>query len=76
METLRTIERKDNASWTKVQMKELVPGDVFRMFEPTGEPVGWKGFEWKVIGDPYTMTNENGVRTWGIDVEEILEENE
>jgi hypothetical protein len=73
MSELRKLEKKTGGHWVESSMKELVPGDVFRMFEPTGEAVVWKGTEWKVIGDPYRVVNEKGVHTWGVDVEEILE---
>lgn len=73
MEVTRRVEKKTGGHWVVSSMQELVPGDVFRMFESTGEPVVWKGTEWKVTSDPYVCTNENDVETWGIDVEEILE---
>lgn len=51
---MRTVEKKENDSWIKVRMQELVPGDVFRMFEEDGTPVKWQAdSEWKAMNKPY-----------------------
>lgn len=69
MTDLRKVEKKVGDSWVSTEMKELAVGDIFRMFEPNGEPVEWHGFEWIVKGKPYL--NESSV--YAVNVEEILE---
>lgn len=39
------------------------------MFNPTGEPVYFEGTEWVAQSDPYEVINENGVKTWTIEIE-------
>lgn len=59
---MRTVEKREADSWVKVRMQDLLPEDIFRMFEPTGEAVGWeKTFEWKAMGNPYL--NEDNIWT-------------
>lgn len=52
----RTIERRcGDGSWEPVEFMELTIGDVFRVYEDTGEPVvDQKGRkEWVAAGNPY-----------------------
>lgn len=39
MSKLRKVEVKDNDIWKEVHFSELKKDDIFRMFEPDGEPV-------------------------------------
>lgn len=70
MSELRRVERKVGGHWVVTTMEQLQPGDLFRMFNPTGEAVVAKGTEWEVIGHPYETINENGVQTWTVDIED------
>ena len=67
MKDQRIVEVQTEDGWEQIEMKELVPGDTFRMFESTGEPViGAGGKEdWIVCGLPY-INEENGV--WEVEV--------
>jgi hypothetical protein len=59
--------------WKQVKFKNLKRGDVFRMFEPTGELVIASGHTkfFKAVSDPYK--NTHGI--WTIEVgEEVSEE--
>lgn len=52
----RTLERRcGDDSWEPVEFMELTIGDVFRIYEDTGEPVmDQKGRkEWIAAGKPY-----------------------
>lgn len=53
----RKVERKNfNNRWEEIDFYELKERDVFRMFEPTGEPViGVNGdMNFVAISNPYT----------------------
>ena len=59
---LRTVERRcGEDNWEPVEFMELTIGDVFRMYENTGEPVmDQKGRkEWIAAGKPYI--NKDGI---------------
>lgn len=52
---MRRLEVLQGETWTECpDLGRLMPGDVFRMFEPSGEPVvgdgGWT--EWTVLETP------------------------
>jgi hypothetical protein len=75
MADLRIIKKRLGNEWATVSMNELVPGDVFRMNENTGEPVVWDDTtKWLAISDPYEAVNEDSTKTWAIEVSEITEE--
>lgn len=67
---MRTIQILENEKWIDINFEDLKTGDVFRMFESTGEPVvGDKGLDkWRVISTPYT-TDVSGV--YAIEVEDV-----
>lgn len=69
---LRTVQVFKDCEWIKVDFSELKLGDVFRMFEPTGElVVGDKGMDkWKVSSRP-CLTNKKGVMA--VEIEGSLE---
>lgn len=72
--SLRRVERLREGKWVEVRMKELIPGDRFRMFEDDGETVSSQfGTEWYVTGIPKVMINENGVQTWGVAAKTIVD---
>jgi hypothetical protein len=60
---LRRVEKLVDGQWVQVRMLELKDGDVFRLFEPNGEPVvdGKDVSEWQVEGDAYV--NDMGIAT-------------
>ncbi len=58
----RQVEKMGYANhWVRCRMSSLVPGDVFRMFEPDGSPVssGSGRTEWTVTSVP--EVNGDGV---------------
>jgi hypothetical protein len=61
MDNLRIVEVQRDG-WQQLRLMDLMPGDVFRMFESEGEPVvGNDGeTEWVVRNAPYM---ENGRAT-------------
>lgn len=69
---LRIVERFEDKKWIEVDFSELELGDVFRMFEPTGEPaIGDKGMnKWKVASKP-CLTNKKGIMA--VEIEGLLE---
>lgn len=76
MSELRRVEKKVSGDWVVTTMQELKSGDFFRMFNPTGEAVVAKGVEWEVLGEPYEVINENGVKTWCVDIEDKWDDEE
>ncbi len=74
---LRRVERLREGQWVQVRMKDLIPGDRFRMFEDDGKTVSSEfGTEWYVTGIPKVMINENGVQTWGVASKTIVTSNQ
>lgn len=67
MKDLRKIEVLKNNKWQEINFEHLHKGDIFRMFESTGEPVvdnkGNRHF--KAVSEPY-MTPDGVL---GIDVQ-------
>jgi hypothetical protein len=61
--TLRIVDKQVGDSWQRLSIKQLTVGDVFRMYEPDGEPV--PGL-WSVLEAP---VEHNGV--WGVVAEEV-----
>ena len=63
-EEIRTVEvMVAGAGWSPVDFRELLEGDVFRMFEATGEVVmdDTGNTEWEAEGDAYERSG-----TWTI----------
>ena len=47
---IRKVQRRDaNLYWHDIDFKELKDADIFRMFEPTGEPVSDKNGETEFV---------------------------
>jgi len=75
----RQIEVLQNGNYIPVEMKDLLIGDQFRMFEPDGTPVvdtnDNKSTEWIVTQMPIFIdgayTNEPG--GWGVTCESVKE---
>lgn len=65
MDDLRRIEIKNNnGTWNKIEFSEMKKGDIFRMFEPTGEQVidlnhGNTRTEFLAISDVYIDKQTN-----------------
>lgn len=79
-EDLRVVELKQGGEWKRVKMMDLKIGDLFRMFNPDGEPVLWDGCgEFIAGGQPYideTTAGRWGVMTYSCDlIEKFLREN-
>jgi hypothetical protein len=58
----RTAQKLINDSWTDIAFEDLRPGDIFRLFESTGEPVvdkedGKATDTFKAIGEPFLNAN-------------------
>lgn len=65
----RHVQRKTDGEWVHVEMKELVDGDIFRLWENDNQIVVWRGSsEFIVEGAPREIINENDVATWGVDI--------
>lgn len=60
---LRMVDKQVDNTWQRLTLQELVVGDVFRMYEPDGQPVPgiWTAIE--------TPIQHNGC--WGIVAEEV-----
>jgi hypothetical protein len=68
---LRMIEIFNNGRWQTGIFRELQKGDVFRMFEPTGEPVkDGAATDFVAIDDAFLCTR---LKTWTINVEPFAE---
>lgn len=70
----RTAQKLINDSWTDIAFEHLRPGDIYRMFESTGEPVvdndeNKSTTVFKVIGEVFKLPN--GV--WGIQDEPVYD---
>ncbi len=67
MSEFRTVERLIKGTWLPCMLEDLHIGQVFRMFEPSGEPVVGKhnSVEWIVTGNPYL--NEQNI--WTVNIE-------
>jgi len=58
----RTAQKLINDSWMDLPFEVLCPGDIYRLFESTGEPVinkddGRSIIVFKVIGEPFLDAN-------------------
>lgn len=62
----RTVLKKVGEDWVNMEMKELVTGDVFKLAEPDGTPVG---IVWIALDDPF----EDADGTWGIECKDYYE---
>lgn len=62
----RIVERLIKGNWEECKMYQLKIGQIFRMFEPTGEPVVGKfeDTQWIVTSEPFKL---DGV--WAVDIE-------
>jgi hypothetical protein len=61
MDDVRKVEILKSGEWKEVAFPDLKDGDIFRMFEPNGDPVisNVDGtIHWKVAGEPY-LNEEN-----------------
>jgi len=67
---LMVIERLENGQWARRRMEELHKGDRFRVLYPDGKPFC---DSCTAVGEPYKVTNENGVKTWGIYAQELYD---
>lgn len=67
---IRNVEKIENGVWVATRFKDLVKGDVYRMYESTGEPVEGKfgGFVFRAKDDAYM---HSGI--WTIGTEEVNE---
>ena len=66
---MRTVERFTHVGWKVVTMSDLNPGDIFRLWESTGEQVvdARDGrTQWIATSQPFIAT-EHGV--WSIECE-------
>lgn len=64
---LRKVQKRDpNLYWHDIEFKELKNGDIFRMFEPTGEPVLDKNGNWEFVANCDAYLNKNGI--WTIEI--------
>ena len=64
---LMIIERWENGQWVRRQMAELHKGDILRSSYPDGNLACERAM---AIAEPYSVTNENGINTWGIIVDQ------
>jgi len=62
--TKRTLERRIENDWYACEMPELNKGDVFRLWEPTGELVG--DLNYVADSKPIVWEEYNGIPIWGI----------
>ncbi len=62
--TKRTTERQIGKDWYVCEISELNKGDVFRLWESTGELVGDQNY----VADskPIVWEEHNGIPIWGI----------
>lgn len=69
---LRRVEKKTGAGWIETEMKDLIKGDVFRMFDPPDWTIVAAGEQTEFIanGDPFL----NKDKIWAVDA--ILDEHE
>jgi len=67
MTNLRKVERINGEEWEQCKMSDLCEGDMFRVFEPTGEPVKCHEIYtvFRAISPPYV--NERNVVTIDVD---------
>lgn len=63
----RKVEVLVGGIWDECDMQDLNVDDIFRMFEPNGDPVSLGGM-WIVYGEPYLASN--GI--WGVSCEPII----
>jgi len=43
MDELRIVQSFKNGKWINIVFEDIKKGDIYRMFEPTGEPVIYEG---------------------------------
>lgn len=67
MKNQRKVEVKKDGVWSPIVFADLHNGDIFRMFESTGEPVvgSNQDTEWVATSEPYLVDS-----TYAIDVKE------
>lgn len=66
MENLRIVQRKNGELWENIYFQHLKKGDIFRMFEPTGDPVIGNKNDTEFVADSDVYKNTNDI--WQIDV--------
>jgi hypothetical protein len=64
---LRKVQRQDpNLYWHDIDFKDIKEGNIFRMFESTGEPVYDNKGETEFVADCDAYTNIDGI--WTVDI--------
>jgi hypothetical protein len=58
---MRRVEIKINGEWEPAKFEDIIEGDIFRLFEPTGEPV--EDLDGNTVFTAMTdaFTNEDGI---------------
>jgi hypothetical protein len=56
----------EKQGWEKINFREIKKGDLFRLFEPTGEPVISEFGEIEFLAFKNAYINEDGI--WKVDI--------
>ncbi len=65
MENYRKVEIKENDQWTEIDFWKIKKGDIFRLFEPSEDPVVYKDeVEFIAKSDSYLKDN-----LWQVDTD-------
>lgn len=68
----RTVEKKEKDGYVKVKFHELKKGDLFKLYEPDGTPVRFRGSDiYIALSDAYI---DNARYVWTIDTKNYKEE--
>jgi hypothetical protein len=67
MEDMRKVEVLKNGKWQSIEFKDICKGDIFRLFESTGEPVIDNNGKTEFVAKSEPYITSDGVL--GVDIE-------